>query len=52
MPDWFDVLVPGDYNGNGTWEPATILDDGTWHTGGLAGDIDFPRRSIPDEPSG
>ena len=42
VPEDDDLLVPGDYNGNGTWEPATILDDGTWHTGGLAGDIDFP----------
>jgi hypothetical protein len=51
VPDEQDVMVPGDYNGNGTTEPATILDDGTWHTGGLAGDIAFPPPVVSDSPN-
>jgi hypothetical protein len=40
------VAAPGDYDGNGTWEPATWTPTG-WETAGPAGIIDFVPWDVP-----
>jgi hypothetical protein len=36
-----DLLIPGDYDGDGSWEPAYLADQNTWVTAGAAGTITF-----------
>ncbi|MFN8041200.1 MAG: VCBS repeat-containing protein [Acidimicrobiales bacterium] len=43
------IAVPGDYDGNGIWEPATVvLPSGTtWDTTGSRGSISFAPPALP-----
>jgi hypothetical protein len=41
-------LVPGDYDGNHTWEPGVVTGDGSWVTGGGRGTFSFPAPPNPD----
>ena len=47
------IAVPGDYDGNGVWEPATVLlpSGTTWDTTGSRGAISFPPPSLPTTTS-
>jgi hypothetical protein len=44
-----DVIVPGDYDGDGTWEPAVLR--GTHWISAKAGDVDYAPR-LPSGPVG
>jgi len=48
------IAVPGDYDGNGIWEPATVvLPSGTtWDTTGSRGSISFPPPTMTVPPGG
>jgi hypothetical protein len=37
-----NLAVPGDYDGNGIWEPAVVQNGGTWVTKGNRGTFSFP----------
>jgi hypothetical protein len=44
-PDDFEVMVPGDYDGDGAWEAANLLEDGRWETAGERGTFVFADPS-------
>jgi len=45
-----DVPVPGDYDGDGKWEPA-VLGGTTWTSSALAAPIDFDPAGMPTGPA-
>jgi hypothetical protein len=46
------ILAPGDYDGDGVWEPAVVGEDGVWRTGGDRGDITFSAGATPFDIGG